>query len=140
MTDWTCFAYYSSNNTFCSTPTLSTSLFVNVFFLFAGNARLHEKQRLFSFFFSLFVMPWISRTTLWTTGKFHLVLFAIHLLGPLHNTFQVTSASNANQTNPFHMFSICNKFCSAGCGDTAFFFSFNFFNNWNALVPVYLEI
>ena len=50
MTDWTCFAYYSSNNTFCSTPPLSTSLVVNVFFLFAGNARLHEKQRLFSFF------------------------------------------------------------------------------------------
>ena len=32
MTDWTCFAYYSSNNTFCSTPPLSTSLVVNVFF------------------------------------------------------------------------------------------------------------
>ena len=38
-------------NTFCCTPPLSTSLVVNVFFLFAGNARLHEKQRLFSFFF-----------------------------------------------------------------------------------------
>ena len=82
MTDWTCFAYYSSNNTFCSTPPLSTSLVVNVFFLFAGNARLHEKQRLFSFF-SFFVMPWISRTTLWTTGKFHLVLFGIRYSPPL---------------------------------------------------------
>ena len=38
-------------NTFCCTPPLSTSLVVNVFFLFAGNARLHEKQRLFCFFF-----------------------------------------------------------------------------------------
>ena len=53
MIDRTCFAYYSSNNSFCSTQALSTSLVENVFFLFAGNARLHEKHRLFFFFLLL---------------------------------------------------------------------------------------
>ena len=59
MIDRTCFAYYSSNNSFCSTQALSTSLVENVFFLFAGNARLHEKHRLFSFFFFFFFVSFL---------------------------------------------------------------------------------
>ena len=62
----------------------------------------------------------------------------VHLLFPLHNTFLVTPASKVNQTNPLNiredqpylskMFSICNKFCLAGCGDAAFL-SFNFLDS-----------
>ena len=66
-------------------------------------------------------------------GQFNSIL--VHLLCLSHNTFQVTYASNASQANPLDirlrstvslkMFSICNKFCSAGCRDAAFL-SFNF--------------
>ena len=122
------------------------------FFLFAGNARLHEKQRLFSCF-SFFchdlnkqnniMNNWeISPGTFWYSlftsfvlyiilsklrlrvmpmsmsmkGNFtwYFLVFVIHLLCPLHDTFQVTSASNANV-------SLLRRHCT--------FFSFNFFNN-----------
>ena len=94
MTDWTCFAYYSSNNTFCSTPPLSTSLVVNVFFLFAGNARLHEKQRLFFLFFFFFchalnkqnnimnnweISPGTFRYSLFTSFALYIILSKLRL-------------------------------------------------------------
>ena len=56
----------------------------------------------------------------------------VHLLFPLHNTFLVTPNESfehsRRSTVSLKMFSICNKFCLAGCGDAAFL-SFNFLDS-----------
>ena len=125
MTDWTCFAYYSSNNTFCSTPLLSTSLVVNVFF-FCLLVMLDSMKNRYCFLFFFFfchalnkqnnimnnweISPGTFRYSLFTSFALYMILSKLRL--------RVTPTKRI----PLTCFSRCNKFCSAGCGDTAFFF------------------
>ena len=129
MTDWTCFAYYSSNNTFCSTPPLSTSLVVNVFFLFAGNAR--RKTEIVFFFLFFFchalnkqnnimnnweISPGTFRYSLFTSFALYIILSKLRL--------RVTPTKRI----PLTCFRYATSFVQP-VAETLHFFSFNFFNN-----------